>query len=381
MSIKTKLSKQANILNRAYSKERGVALVVVMLIVAIITVLAVEMSARLQLNVARTINIKSSNQAYWYALGAEQFALKSLNSLSELTGDNINLNQPWAKEFEYPMEGGSIKAKLSDMQSCFNLNTLVTQNNNSNNNANNTNPQQNTNQNTNNAQNTKNQATNTAIQNRTRQTSSVLVVNRPEQVLQTLLEAYIDDSYVVDTIRDSLIDWLDKDDFPLPYGAEDAEYESLPLPYLTANSTLSHLSELRLVKGMGELLKRQKANDLIKVLCVLPQSEMKINVNTITEENALLLSALLGDTSDLGMQIIQNRPEDGFPDKDAFLALPEMKDRQLSQEQLDWFDITTQYFKLDTTATFQGSQFRMLTVFKIEEDSISVVSREFGGTI
>ena len=105
-------------------KQQGVALIIVLLIVAIVSVLATEMGGRLQLQIKRASNIKDNNQAYWYAMGAEQYARKSIQKLMEEDGEVIHLEQPWNQEFIYPIEGGGIQAQLIDMQSCFNLNAL-----------------------------------------------------------------------------------------------------------------------------------------------------------------------------------------------------------------------------------------------------------------
>ena len=43
--------------------------------------ISTEMGTRLQLQVQRTMNLKDNNQAYWYAMGAEAFARKSIQSL------------------------------------------------------------------------------------------------------------------------------------------------------------------------------------------------------------------------------------------------------------------------------------------------------------
>ncbi|WP_239059077.1 hypothetical protein [Colwellia sp. Arc7-D] len=48
---------------------KGVALITVMLIIALIAILATQMTARLQLQMQRTTNIGSNQQAYWYAMG------------------------------------------------------------------------------------------------------------------------------------------------------------------------------------------------------------------------------------------------------------------------------------------------------------------------
>ncbi len=350
------------------NKQKGVALIVVMLIVALVMVIAVQMSGRLQLNVARTTNLKANNQAYWYALGAEQFAQSSLAQLKALTGDNINLSQPWAQPLEYPIEGGVIKAQLFDMQTCFNLNAL-----NSNSSRNDT---QNNDDEDSNDETEDNQTNTNTTTNNNKATNAYTA---SQQAFHRLITQYINDSLVTDTIRDSLIDWLDSDSVQKNYGAEDSYYESLPRPYLAANNNLSHTSEFRLINGMDEALQQADMRPMQKALCVLPENELKINVNTITEETAMVLSALLGDDENKGQDIISARPEEGFADKDRFLNLPEVSVLNLTAQQQEWFDVTSKYFKLNTTAIFQDSQFRLVTIFKIDNDGVSIISREFGG--
>jgi general secretion pathway protein K len=349
------------VLNTPYChKQKGVALIVVLLIVAIITVIAVEMSSRLQLNVARTLNLKANNQAYWYALGAEQFAKKSLITLNTLTPDNTNLSQPWAETFEYPVEGGSIKAQLIDMQACFNLNAI----------------------NSGESANAANAANSTNSMNSSTATNPITAKIGPspsQRSFQLLLENYINDSLVVETIRDSLIDWIDKDSIPNNYGAEDADYASLVNPYLAANSPLGHASEIRLINGIDQLLAMGGFQGLRKAICVLPESNLSVNVNTITKENAVVLSALLGQNSSIGADIIGSRPPEGFQSDEEFLNLPEVQALSLSKQQESWFKVTTQYFRLDTTAKFQGSQFTLSTIFKVDSGEITIINREFGG--
>mgnify|MGYP006264636093 CR=1 FL=1 len=107
------------------AKQQGVALMIVLMIVALVAVLATEMGTRLQLQVQRTMNLKDNNQAYWYAMGAEAFARKSIQSLIEESPNVISIDQPWAQEFSYPLENGGLTANLDDLQACFNLNAIT----------------------------------------------------------------------------------------------------------------------------------------------------------------------------------------------------------------------------------------------------------------
>jgi general secretion pathway protein K len=96
-----------------------------------------------------------------------------------------------------------------------------------------------------------------------------------------------------------------------------------------------------------------------------------------------VLSALLSDTSGSnngnGANIIDSRPPEGFKDIQDFFNLSAVLALDLDPEQKDWFDVTTKYFKLNTTAKFQGSQFKLSTIFKLDNDRIDIISREFGG--
>ena len=53
---------------RSMHKQRGVALIIVFMIVALVVIIATDMGSRLQIQVKRASNIKDNNQAYWYAM-------------------------------------------------------------------------------------------------------------------------------------------------------------------------------------------------------------------------------------------------------------------------------------------------------------------------
>lgn len=325
---------------RSLTRQRGVALMIVLLIVALVSVLATQMGTRLQLNVQRTINIKDNNQAYWYAMGAEAFARKSLATLMKETGDKISLDQPWSQEFIYPVDGGGISASLEDMESCFNLNALA-----------------------------QNNSSNTGSSN----------VTEPMAAFQRLLMASEQeiDSYTADTVRDSLADWLDDDDEMRAYGAEDSEYESREFPYLAANALMSSQSELRLINGVEP----KWLNAILPLVCVIPGIDtLAINVNTLTPERAAVLAGATGLSLDQAQSLISSRPSDGWDDANAFLSEPAIQALDLTQSQKDWFSVTTEYFILHTKTRYNKATFTLTTVFHAQADgNVSVIRREFGG--
>jgi general secretion pathway protein K len=317
------------------AKQQGVALIIVMLIVAIVSVLATEMGSRLQLQVKRASNIKENNQAYWYAMGAEQYVRKSIKQLMDENGQVIHLQQPWNQEFIYPIDGGGIQAQLIDMQSCFNLNAL-------------------------------------------RESDTSKLTERKDAFERLLQHVDADiPTYNMEILSDSLVDWLDENNSTFGLGAEDSEYESRQFPYIAANNYMVHKSELRLINGVEAPWLRE----LLKLVCVLPNHNLfKINVNTVSEENAAVISAATGLNLSDAKYLLSNRGSEGFKTTAQFLNQPSIKALPLSAEQKSWFDVTTTHFILHTKSKYNDATFAMQTLFKVDpSNNISVIRREFSG--
>jgi general secretion pathway protein K len=321
------------------SKQQGVALIMVLLIVAIVSVLATEMGSRLQLQIKRASNIKENNQAYWYAMGAEQYARRSIQKLMVEDGDVIHLEQPWNQEFAYPISGGGIQAQLVDMQSCFNLNALKLPG---------------------------------------LQTNS-LTISANILAFERLLRNVEPEvpSYNIEILRDSLVDWLDEDNSPTRLGAEDSEYESRQFPYVAANNFMVNKTELRMVHGVELPWFRE----LLKLVCVLPNDNIfKINVNTVSEENAAVIVAATGLNLSDARSVLANRGSEGFKTTAEFLSNPSIQALMLTAEQKTWFDVKTSHFILHTKAKYNDATFAMQTLFKVEpSNNVSVIRREFSG--
>ncbi|XOV80159.1 MAG: type II secretion system minor pseudopilin GspK [Aestuariibacter sp.] len=317
-------------------KQRGVALIIVLLIVAIVAVLATEMAGRLQLHLVRSTNIKDNNQAYWYAMGAEQYAKKTISQLIQQK-DPIDSTQPWAQEdITFPMPNGGIQATLEDLRACFNLNGLFRD------------------------------------QGNNQKTDEI----RAFRNLLGQEDNFNIPSYNADIIRDALVDWLDEDSIPFgSYGAEDPEYESLVPPYIAANGLMTNKSELRLVKG----IEPKWLPDLLPLLCVIPnETELKINVNTLTPEKAPLLAGLTGMSIADAENVISNIP---YEDISSFLSDSAIAAAGLTAEQQKWFVTETEYFILHVKSSYNDATFSMSTKFRVENESVSVIGREFGGKL
>lgn len=335
-------------MNQSKHNQQGVALIIVLLIVAIVSVLATEMGGRLQLQIKRASNIKENNQAYWYAMGAEQYARKSIKQLMDEDGEVIHLEQPWNQEFIYPIQGGGIQAQLIDMQSCFNLNAL--------------------------------KVTQPSVNNNIPNANNSLTLLEKKTAFERLLRSIEPEisSYNIDIVRDSLVDWLDDDNNPTQLGAEDSEYESRQFPYVAANNFMVHKSELRMVNGVEVPWLRE----LLTLVCVLPNNNLfKINVNTVSEKNAAVISAATGLDLSGARLVLATRGEEGFQTTQDFLSEPSIQALTLSAEQKTWFDVKTSHFILHTKTKYNNSTFVMQSLFKVDaSNNVTVIRREFSGS-
>ena len=141
-------------------------------------------------------------------------------------------------------------------------------------------------------------------------------VGGPVLVLGALIgmRGIVKKSSVEQVLADRLIDWLDKDiEVRFPEGAEDQEYLLLEPSYRTANRGLTHISELRLIKGF----ERDAVDLLLPHVTALPV-RTPINVNTASEE---LLNCLGGGTDPVGSALLQEIESSGpFSSRDDVLA-------------------------------------------------------------
>ena len=102
---------------------------------------------------------------------------------------------------------------------------------------------------------------------------------------------------------DAIVDWVDQDENPEPAGAESIYYQTLRPSYRAANAPLQTLLELRLIKGMTPEIMAK----LAKLVTVYPaEGQSKVNLNTA---DPLVIQALdPGITQSVAADIIQSRP-------------------------------------------------------------------------
>ncbi|WP_310733490.1 type II secretion system minor pseudopilin GspK [Colwellia sp. BRX10-3] len=332
-------------------QSKGVALITVMLIIALIAILATQMTARLQLQMQRTTNIGSNQQAYWYAMGAEAFAKRVLIQSFEADSEVTHLSQLWAQgENTFPVDFGEITGEITDLNSCFNLNALRVNDDDGSGNSNNVN------------------SANAAKKSPARAAfEELLIAMNIEGV----------GSFEAEYMADALTDWLDTDgSISGSGGAEDNDYASKEFPYLAANNYLASMGELRVIDHFTVNV----IDKLKDYACILPNTNMnKININTIAQDQPEILVAMLGISQNEASQALSSRGDEGFKNVDEFFSLSELSKAKIPPEKKQLFAVKSEYFKLKTTASFNNSYFALNTIMKVDnKNNISVISRIIG---
>ena len=325
------------------SAVKGVALISVMLIVALSSILATQMTARLLLQMQRADNISSNQQAYWYAMSAEAFAKRILITSFEKEPKLTNLEQVWAQgENTFPVEFGEITGEISDLQACLNLNALRFEKD----------PQE--------------------------QGSPKKSLARAafEELLMTLNLEDVS-QFEAEYMADALTDWLDEDSaIASAGGAEDNDYAAKEFAYLPANNYLASIKELRIIEHFSI----KTINAIKGYVCILPNTNLhEININTLSIDHVELLMALLAIPRDVAEQVLSAREDKGFETIDDFFKLSELTKYEIKDEQKEQFVVDSEYFKLKTTASFNNSYFSLNSILKVAENNqINVISRTIG---
>lgn len=296
----------------------GMALILVLLMLAVLSVLATGFTLRLQQQIRYSESRQQAAQAYWYALSAEEQAMAELQAA--LADDpRANLSQSWAVgERVYPLSGGEIRIAIRDQQACFNLNALA------------------------------------GINTVSGANERPLIAQQLLALLSALNTAEQPiDSYQAEQVVDSLWEYVDSDSqLNSRYGAEDSEYLARAIPSLTPNSLLADESELRAVQGVDATLYQR----LQPWICALPQARWQLNVNTLTVEQAPLLQALLTPylSAEQAQALLARRPSDGWRDVASFWGEPELAalDETVRSKVAAQVVVSSGYFLLDGQVTF-----------------------------
>ena len=318
---------------RPAERERGAALLTVLLLVAVIAVMAGAMLEKLRLSTRLSANAAAGEQARAWAVGAEAMAMVRISSLLRRSPDRVTLAGNWSgRPLPLPLPGGGTAvARVTDGGNCFNLNGLVTD----------------------------------AGQG---SYASYPIARAQFARLMRLLAI---PGQVADQVAAGASDWIDTDDGQQAGGAEDARYTGQQVAYRTAGTLMADPSELRAVAGVTPELYAQ----LRPWICTLPVAKpTAINVNTLLPEQAPLLAMLAPDTVSVeaARQLIAKRPPQGWNNADAIWAGSSVASAGGGTA------VTTRWFRLAVDVRMAGAELEERALIDATRLPVRLVARQWG---
>jgi general secretion pathway protein K len=302
--------------------QRGIALLVALLTVALAAVLIAGLLDRGELALARTRNTLRTEQAEAYAQGLEAYAAEVL--LKDLADDpNIDTNADiWAAGLPpQQVAGGLITGSIHDLNGCFNLNNLADAN-------------------------SGNAATSLKI-------------------FQRLLDA----RGVTRDIAGFTKEWLG---IGTTSGSDatDAYYLAQAVPYRSAQRAFAHVSELRLVRGVTSDIYARIA----PYVCALPTGT-RINVNTASVP---VLQALATMTQAQAENLWQNG-QARWSGVDKFLQALQPQNIQADPGLANLIATTSTYFVARGDVGLDAVPFTFYSLIERGDGTIRVIERSRGG--
>ena len=256
----------------------GVVLISTLLIVMVMSIISIQISKNFFLSIQRDLYIDFKNHSLQLLLSSEKQAIKSIQK--EMISSNeklINKDPVLNQSYFFSNELATIQVDVSDASNCFNLNSIFIK-------------------------------TGDGIQ----------IKKDNREWLERLLRLKGLDAPEIESFIDQLIDWVDPDNQPLNFGAENYFYIGplSPINQYTPKRLLSNLSEIKNFPVLDQISFKKISNNL----CVLPGlSNQLINVNTLNDSHTNLIASLFDEEN---LEFIESQildtPENGYDSANEF---------------------------------------------------------------
>ena len=309
------------------ARQRGVALLTVLLLVAVMSVLLMAVLDDIRFGLRRASNSQAVAQAQWYALGTESLAQSRIQRMARSDAGRTTLVGDWNdRPFLFPLgedgrHDGMISVRVADATACFNLNSVV---------------------------------------------EGAVEQWRPREIgmlqYRALLQALELAPRQADKLVDALVDWIDSDQDPQPAGAEDGAYAARA-GVRTSGTLLAEVSELRAIEGYSAEVYAQ----LRPHVCALPTAELApVNINTLEDADAVIVSMLTDNQVSIaeGRRILAARPLGGWSDVLAFWGQPSLARAAVPNPVLQQISLRSRYFSLHSEVEYAGAQVVMSALFE-----------------
>ncbi|MEM6538871.1 MAG: type II secretion system minor pseudopilin GspK [Pseudomonadota bacterium] len=343
-------------------EQRGIALIIALLMTATLSFLALGISQSLRTSIDRSITAANRMDLNWRVVSANALARSAINRLDQLTNSDNGaaLLLPTSPLFlapvQFPLTEGSASLQLADAGRCFNINSLIGGN-----------------------------AEQGSSSNDNVPTSGSLATEPtgPKQEFISLAVSLGLSQGVANDLVAAIVDWTDADATTSIGGAEDDFYTSLPSPFRTAGGPIADVSELRALIGFDQIT----FEGLRPFLCAYEGSgPMVLNINMLRPIDAPLLGAIISSTIDTQVDpsdllpVINRRPAEGWPDIRTFWSEPELANFEVPETvQIDRTSVSSDFLRARAITKKGDTELVVnFTYGKADSGSYRLVAKSFG---
>jgi len=310
-------------MRKAEKGHEGMALIIVLWVLTLLSVLALEFcfSMRTELNVTR--NHKEKEQLYYYAQGGIQRGIAELlyrgdpllhqKRIAPKIEDTGEFEKEWKCDgtpYAVSFQHGDAEVKLKSESGRINLNRA------------------------------------------------------PDQLLRKVLSYFVELGEQRDVIVDSILDWRDTDDLHRLNGAENDYYRSLAEPYDCKDADFDTVEELLLVRGItpelfyGKKTKSEDGQEIpaigLKDVFTVFSTSVALDVNLAPVE---VLTVFFGIPSETAKKIVEAREEKAFANTNELLSrLPELGPSIQGVQPYITFTSTTPYYSITSLAKMKNGE-------------------------
>jgi general secretion pathway protein K len=288
---------------RARRDESGIALLVVLLVITLLTIVVIEFTDAAQVETHLALSTRNALQATYLARSGVNVgeALVIYDAIVAAAGGSKSdsARDVWAGPYPpLPIGDGTAAIRVRDEARFLNLNDMF---------------------------------------------SAGKLQTGPKAVFDRLFASVGIDR----TVTAAIVDWMDEDGIPnvTPPGAEQPFYLGLPTPRRVRNGPLLTLRELLLVRGVTPALLAR----LEPFVTVLPPDRFRVNINTAPPEVLLALSDDLRDDPGIVDRLVQTRDADAFTSPSEALGNVTGFDKALGPSR-EFLATTSTYFRIEAVA-------------------------------
>ena len=312
----------------------GVILITTLLIVMILSIISVQISKNFYISLKREAYLDFKNLSHQMLMSSEKQAIKSLQKNIKLFQSKLTLNDSLLNnKFYFQNDLMVLEVSVLDASNCFNLNSLFKPSGNS-------------------------------YEIRPLYKAWLKRYLKLKQFNEADIESFID----------QLVDWVDHDNQPLNFGAENYFY-------IGPASKISQFTPKRLLVDISEInnfpiMERMDYRDLITNLCVLPnRNNQIININSLVQSDSLLIAAFFDEENlEYTASQILNMPKNGYDDANVFID----QFNQGSKFPSQVLSINSQTFRLQSDIINENFSANLETLVILDiSNSAEVIRRTF----